>query len=197
MEEARDDDWIGAAVFDIVVRYADSVAAPDGVAPADRGVFADGISLAPLNRSHSTGYYRLALHPDVWRLADASPLLTPTDAEERIVEIEADRNQLASAILHDQAGFIGAVSTDTSSEPAMLSYWIGRPFWNRGAASRAVALHLAYLAALGIQRVQASVFCGNEPSIRVLRRCSFVPLAGTLRQDGAVTRFGAKLAPTR
>ncbi len=80
------------------------------------------------------------------------------------------------------------VLDDVHERTVEIGYWIGRPFFGRGIATRVVAAMTAhaFLAYPEMVRLQARVFSENFASIRVLEKNGFV-LEATLRK--AVTRF--------
>ena len=54
---------------------------------------------------------------------------------------------------------------------AELGYWIGEPAWGRGYATEAAAALCAYaFAKLGVHRIQARHFTGNQASGRVMQK---------------------------
>jgi RimJ/RimL family protein N-acetyltransferase len=70
---------------------------------------------------------------------------------------------------------------DVYAHSAELSYWIATPHWGRGHATRAVAAltdHAFFR--LGLTRLYARVFDGNERSRRVLEKCAY-QLEGRMR----------------
>ncbi len=78
---------------------------------------------------------------------------------------------------------------DIYAHSAELSYWVARPFWGQGIATRAVgavADHAFWQ--LRLRRIYARVFDGNVGSQRVLEKCAF-ELEGRLRR--AVLKHGA------
>jgi RimJ/RimL family protein N-acetyltransferase len=65
---------------------------------------------------------------------------------------------------------------------ADLSYWVGRPYWNKGIASSAVEAATEYgFDTLGLERVQAFVFDPNPASTHILEKAGF-QLEGRLRR---------------
>lgn len=54
-----------------------------------------------------------------------------------------------------------------------VGYWIGRAFWGRGIATKALAL---FLTEMTTRPVFAYVAAHNVGSIRVLEKCGFGPL---------------------
>lgn len=72
--------------------------------------------------------------------------------------------------LHDNTP-VGAIGIALIDEPPHgdIGYWIGPEYWNNGYATEATKAVIAYgLDALGLPRIQASCFVGNDASARVL-----------------------------
>lgn len=69
-----------------------------------------------------------------------------------------------------------------------LGYWIGEPFWGKGYASEAAQAMVRHgFGALGLRRVYAYHFGGNEASGRVLQKAGLRPegvLAGHILKNG-------------
>lgn len=64
-----------------------------------------------------------------------------------------------------------------------VGYWLGRPYWGRGVASRVVrALSERALATAGVERVFAGVHADNPASMRVLEKNGF-EREGVLRRS--------------
>jgi [ribosomal protein S5]-alanine N-acetyltransferase len=70
--------------------------------------------------------------------------------------------------------FVGAIGFKSGSESIEIGYWIGRPYWGRGYATRAVRLLIEEAQRRGIKRLQAEVFPENFGSMRVLEKCGFL-----------------------
>ncbi len=74
---------------------------------------------------------------------------------------------------------------------ALLGYWLGRPYWNRGFATEAVRAVLAYgFATLDVHRIYAGHFSANPASGRVLLKAG-LRYEGRMRQH--YYRFGRYL----
>ena len=59
-------------------------------------------------------------------------------------------------------------------DSAEIGYWIGRAYWGEGFATEAVRRVLLHgFGVQGVNRVEATVFPGNEPSIAVLTKIGF------------------------
>ena len=82
----------------------------------------------------------------------------------------ADRTNITRTILADGqvAGNIG--SWDQSGERE-VGYWLGREFWGRGIATRALEL---FLTEVTIRPLYAHVVRHNRASRRVLEKCGFI-----------------------
>jgi RimJ/RimL family protein N-acetyltransferase len=87
--------------------------------------------------------------------------------------ILAQDGAIAQTIVAD-----GQVAGNVLSWPAdgtrLIGYWIGREFWGRGIATRALA---ALLEQLTERPLRALVAPHNAGSIRVLEKCGFVRIA--------------------
>jgi [ribosomal protein S5]-alanine N-acetyltransferase len=80
-------------------------------------------------------------------------------------------------------GGIGLHDLDGTHLNAEVGYWLGRPFRGQGYAQEALrAIVRTAFRGLGLHRLTARVFLGNENSIRVLRHCGF-RREGTLRDE--------------
>ncbi|TAH35528.1 MAG: N-acetyltransferase [Planctomycetota bacterium] len=64
----------------------------------------------------------------------------------------------------------GSVVSFEQSGQRLVGYWIGREFWGRGVATRALA---AFLRCLPVRPLHARVASHNVASLRVLEKCGF------------------------
>ncbi len=71
-------------------------------------------------------------------------------------------------------------------EGVEVAYWVGREFWGKGVASRALAMMLAGGEFPQGEDVYARVMIGNTGSEKVLEKCGFVFLG-----DGGCSRHGS------
>ena len=70
------------------------------------------------------------------------------------------------------------------SGDTLVGYWIGREYWGRGVASRALAL---FLMEVDERPLHAHVAAHNAGSIRVLEKCGFrVVRQQTIEESGGV-----------
>lgn len=64
---------------------------------------------------------------------------------------------------------------DVHRYTAGIGYWVGRRYWGRGVATRAVRAIVRYgFDTLGMVRLQAEVYAWNAASARVLEKAGFV-----------------------
>jgi RimJ/RimL family protein N-acetyltransferase len=87
--------------------------------------------------------------------------------------ILADESAIARTIVVD-GQVAGNVVSWRADDKRLVGYWIGREFWGRGIATRALA---AFVAQLTERPLHALVALHNVGSIRVLEKCGFVRIA--------------------
>jgi RimJ/RimL family protein N-acetyltransferase len=195
---ATDEDWMEAAIFDIVSRSqgTNEAAAQACASLGDGDAGSPQVSLVELSLDHAASYHQQALHPDVWRLADIEPLLSQEAVEQHVRAIEADPGRDGFAIMHPGAGFVGAMILYRNGAEAQLLYWVGRRFWNRGVATAAVKNLLAMVQErLRLPEVRARAFATNAPSLRVLEKCGFVPIPEEPEQVTRYFRYNGQAVP--
>ncbi len=127
-----------------------------------------GVRLREVVDADLPALFRHQLDPDANRMAVANP----RDAEAfraHWATVLADPAVISKAILADGVlvGRIGCFKMDGSDA---VGYWIGREFWGRGFATRALAL---LLEDVPIRPLHARAAKSNVASIRVLERCGF------------------------
>ena len=120
------------------------------------------------------------------QLTDRFPYpYTREDAEAWIDFAAAQEPETLFALADDKelVGGIGLIpQDDVYSRSAMLGYWLGEPFWNRGIATRAVRAIVDWaFEELDLIRIFAFVFESNTASVRVLEKNGF-QLEGTMRR---------------
>ena len=84
------------------------------------------------------------------------------------------------------AGSIGLTfGSDILSHSAEIGYWIGKDFWSRGIATEAVRrICRTGFHSLGLHRITATVFAGNDASVKVLEKNGF--LMEGIERDGGI-----------
>jgi len=100
-------------------------------------------------------------------------------------KILADPTLMKQAILFDGrlAGHIWAFALDGET---LVGYWLGREFWGKGIATRALA---AFLPMVPARPLHAHVAKRNVASIRVLEKCGF-----TVAREQQVAGDGEEIA---
>jgi RimJ/RimL family protein N-acetyltransferase len=81
----------------------------------------------------------------------------------------ADDTITKRAIIHD-GQVAGSIVCFLRSGTPEVGYWLGKPFWGRGVATRALALLLRQITR---RPVYARVVKDNASSLRVLQKCGF------------------------
>lgn len=84
-------------------------------------------------------------------------------------KIRADASVVTRAVVAEGQVAGNVVSWEQSGR-RVIGYWIGREFWGRGIATRALA---AFLGELSTRPLYAHVAAHNAASIRVLEKCGF------------------------
>jgi len=102
---------------------------------------------------------------------------TIADARHWIRLASGERRQTAFAIAVDDF-VVGAVGLkpgeDINRMSAEIGYWLGEEFWGRGIMTDSVRALTAYaFTNLGLNRVFAEVFEGNQASMRVLEKAGY------------------------
>jgi len=85
--------------------------------------------------------------------------------------------ELQWAITLPGTGVIGSIGMDLPPGTSMghIGYWIGYDFWNHGYATEATRTVIAYgFGYLGLTRIEAMCFPGNQASTRVLEKAGMV-----------------------
>lgn len=107
--------------------------------------------------------------PDAMEMAVAYPRYAE-EFEAHWAKVRSDRSVVAKAILVDGT-LVGYVSCFKLDGQDAVGYWIAKPYWGRGVATRALALLLELVT---IRPLHARAARRNIGSIRVLQRCGFV-----------------------
>jgi len=159
----------------------------------------DNVSLRPLYKQDAHVIASLADNPRVAaNLRDVFP--SPYRFEDAVQFIELVQRGtfgFCRAILYrDQ--FAGVISitpqSDVYRHSAEIGYWLGEPFWNLGIMTAAIELTCAHaFNQLGITRIFAGVFGGNEASKAVLMKNGFklegVKTKGVLKNNRLLDEY--------
>ncbi|HNS19206.1 MAG TPA: GNAT family protein [Sedimentisphaerales bacterium] len=106
--------------------------------------------------------------PCPYRLSDAKVFLGK-------VARQNPQTVFAIATQEEAVGGIGLeFRDDVHRFTAELGYWLGEPFWGRGIMTEAVRAFTAWsFEHFEVHRIYASVFDGNDASVRVLEKAGF------------------------
>ena len=107
--------------------------------------------------------------------------------------IIADETGTARTILLD-GEIAGYLLCFGSSEDRQVGYWIGRPYWGRGVATRALGL---FLAEVRERPLHAHVAEHTAASIRVLEKCGFTRCGELLVAPDGITELHLELVTPR
>jgi RimJ/RimL family protein N-acetyltransferase len=131
----------------------------------------DNINVRQLYKSDLPIIYQHQLDPEACRVA-AFPSRNWDAFIMHYTKIMADpSNRLRTILLDGQVvGSIGSYIIEGKRE---VGYWIGREYWGRGIATRALQ---AFLKEEPIRPLYAHVTKHNTGSIRVLEKCGFVQI---------------------
>ncbi|GHG92591.1 hypothetical protein GCM10012319_54220 [Comamonas sp. KCTC 72670] len=150
----------------------------------------DELLLEPVTRLHAAALQALASDPAVSATSHLPSPYPPGHAEAWIraaTEARAKGEAFHFAVVHARDGFVGCCSLMAVSpreKSAQLSYWVGRPYWGRGLATRAARWVLGFaFEALKLARVRTCVLEQNTASIRVLEKLGFLPLLRAPNRD--------------
>ena len=86
---------------------------------------------------------------------------------------EAGEGVVFAVVLRREAALVGCVGLgcDPENQNAELGYWIAVPYWNRGYATEAARMVMAFgFAYFGLHRIKASYFGSNPASGRVMEK---------------------------
>lgn len=127
------------------------------------------VSLRPVTADDLPALYQIQLDPD----ANAMAAVKPRDRETffaKLAAIMADPS-ICFRVIVERGAIVGSISWFKVESTDYIGYWIDRPHWGRGIATRAVAL---LLAEVNVRPLHARVAAHNEASLRVLLNNGFV-----------------------
>ncbi|WCT72446.1 GNAT family N-acetyltransferase [Sphingomonas naphthae] len=121
----------------------------------------------------------LARVPHPYTMDDARAYLAaPEDAWPRLLIFLMDGGE---------AKLAGGIGLDEDDRGINLGYWIARPYWGQGIATEAGRAMLEIAdTSLGLDRIVAGHFHGNETSGNVLRKLGFRPTGTSSRRYNVV-----------
>lgn len=129
------------------------------------------IALRPVDRADDDVLFEQSRDPEAVRMA----AFTRPDPDDRAAfdahreRIRARTDVVERAITVDGV-LAGSIASFVMEGDTEITYWIGRPFWGRGVASRALEL---FLAEVPQRPLFARVASDNAASLRVLTKVNF------------------------
>ncbi|MCE2464725.1 MAG: GNAT family N-acetyltransferase [Dehalococcoidia bacterium] len=132
-------------------------------------------------------FVALADDRDIWlNLRDRFPHPYTRENAEDWVALQQERDPIDNFAICDTRGPIGSIGLTLREgdlqHSAELGYWLGKPFWGRGIATKAAREVTAYgFRNLGLLRIDAPVHTDNLASVRVLEKAGY-QREGLLRQ---------------
>ena len=106
--------------------------------------------------------------PHPYGIEDAQAFIERANAAE-------PRGIFAIATPEEAIGSIGLFpGADVHRFTAEMGYWIAEPYWGRGIVTRAIVAMTRWgFEELGLHRIHADVFSGNDASIRALEKAGY------------------------
>ena len=147
------------------------------------------LTVRPIRFADGAAIHALACDPALaWTSRIPHPL--PPGEGERFAERAANAWESATwftFVVVEGEELRGLSLVEPQGRHAYLSYWTGKPFWNRGVATMAARAAIGFaFAQLDCAELRAMVLRGNAASHRVLRANGFsiAPALATERQAG-------------
>lgn len=152
-------------------------------------LFTSRLLLRPLDLGDAVRIRQLAGNRAVAATTLRIPHPYPEGAAEQFIGglpslLAAEKAACFGIVLQEEGLLCGCVGFDFELEHdrAELGYWVGVPYWGRGIATEAVNAAVEYgFGFFNLNRITASCFADNAPSLRVLEKCGF-EREGVLRQ---------------
>ena len=132
----------------------------------------DVVSLRPASAADIPQFVRFLLDPDAAYMAAFVSVASAERHAAHWQEIMANPENTVLAIVWN-GQTVGSAGTFFRNGDRELTYWIDRPFWGRGIATRAVA---EVLRCEPVRPLFARVASDNAGSLRVLEKTGFVQI---------------------
>ena len=143
----------------------------------------DEVSLRPVTDSDVSIFFEHQQDPDARHMV-AFTNADPTNRAAFLAHwssVRADVANVSRTIIWNGqvVGYLGSwIDADVVAEPTReLGYWLGKPYWGKGIATRALAL---LLRELPTRPIFAHAAKDNLGSIRVLEKCGFTRIGESM-----------------
>ncbi|MDQ6844577.1 MAG: GNAT family N-acetyltransferase [Bacteroidota bacterium] len=134
------------------------------------------IILRPLENADASALAELANNKKIWiNLRDILPHPYTTDDAVFFINLTKKENPHLNFAINYAGQFCGMVGLTPQQDiyrlTAVIGYWIGEPFWNKGIATKAVEMSTGYgFNDLGFIRIHTGIFEHNIGSMKVLEK---------------------------
>lgn len=147
----------------------------------------DRIILRPWRESDAEALYKYASDPEVGPRAGWPPHKSVEDSLEVIKTVFNNPTTWAIVLKEtgEPIGAMGYLPCEGNNLPCregepLVGYWIGKPYWNKGLCTEALALMIANIrSTTDIKSLISSHFIDNPASGRVMEKCGFIPTGET------------------
>jgi RimJ/RimL family protein N-acetyltransferase len=150
-----------------------------GASQVKRSPAPDSIELRDVAEADIAVFFEHQLDPE----ASSMAAFTSRNREDHVAhwhKILRDDSVITKTITFgDQTA--GNVVSWEQGDDRLVGYWVGKDFWGKGIATRALSL---FLTQLKMRPLHAYVAAHNRGSIRVLEKCGFTVAKRTESPDG-------------
>ncbi len=163
------------------------------------------IFLRPWRDSDAAALYKYASDPEVGPRAGWPPHQSEAESLE-IIRTVFNNDTTWAIVLKETGEAIGAMGYGSSCEcklPARpdeptVGYWVGKPYWNKGICTEALALLIDHIrSTTDIKSLISGHFIDNPASGRVMEKCGFVATGETAEDDSLYMGAGKPIRVLR
>ncbi|MBO4333537.1 MAG: GNAT family N-acetyltransferase [Paludibacteraceae bacterium] len=163
------------------------------------------IFLRPWRDSDAAALYKYASDPEVGPRAGWPPHQSEAESLE-IIRTVFNNDTTWAIVLKETGEAIGAMGYGSSCEcklPARpdeptVGYWVGKPYWNKGICTEALALLIEHIrSTTDIKSLISGHFIDNPASGRVMEKCGFVDTGETAEDDSLYMGAGKPIRVLR
>ena len=161
--------------------------------------------LRPWCDSDAAALYKYATDPEVGPRAGWPPHQSEAESLE-IIRTVFNNDTTWAIVLKETGEAIGAMGYGSSCEcklPARpdeptVGYWVGKPYWNKGICTEALALLIEHIrSTTDIKSLISGHFIDNPASGRVMEKCGFVDTGETAEDDSLYMGAGKPIRVLR